>query len=263
MIVPDGEISYLARLVDQTRNYDIKARSFIKEKVHAERKTLFNQDVLNSKEPIFCFEGYFDAMSAELAGFNAVALGGRGDGYLLVEDIDKLKHKPQIIILFDSDKAGRESAPELREELLQIKCPCVVRFLSEQKKDYATTEPISGSMVLVENKLDANDILQKQGVDVLRAILQNILNNSLAELNAVENELAKKDEAGLSSEDWDFIFSGSHYDLDFARQLERFYALNVRWLTDDERWITYSNGFLVAPKKIPAFRLLLADLLMP
>ena len=27
-------------------------------------------------------------------------------------------------------------------------------------------------MVLIENKIDANDILQKQGVDVLRAILK-------------------------------------------------------------------------------------------
>ena len=242
MIVPAGEISYLARLVDQTRNYDIKARPFIKEKVHAGRKELFNPDALNSDEPIFCFEGFFDAMSAELAGFNAVALGGRGEGYLLVETIDKLKHKPQIIILFDSDKAGRESAPELRDDLLQIKCPCVIRFLAEPKKDYASTEGISGSMILVENKIDANDILQKHGVGVLRTILQNILNNSLAELNAVETELAKKDEAGLTSEDWDFIFSGSHYDLDFARRLERFCALNVRWLTDDERWLTYGNG---------------------
>ena len=242
MIVPAGETSYLARLVDQTRNYDIKARPFIREKVHAGHKKLFNPDALNSDEPIFCFEGFFDAISAELAGFNAVALGGRGEGYLLVEAIDKLKHKPQIIILFDSDKAGRESAPELRDDLLQIKCTCVVRFLSEPKKDYAPTEGISGSMILVENKIDANDILQKHGVDVLRAILQNILNNSLAELDAVEAELAKKDKAGLTSEDWDFIFSGSHYDLDFARRLERFCALNVRWLTDDERWMTYQNG---------------------
>ena len=104
----------------------------------------------------------------------------------------QLKHKPQIIILFDSDKAGRESAPELRDDLMQIKCPCVVRFLSEPKKDYTPTEGISGSIVLVENKIDANDILQKYGVEVLCATLQNILNNSLAELDAVETELTKK-----------------------------------------------------------------------
>lgn len=147
MIVPAGEISYLARLVDKTRNYDIKARPFIKEKVHAGRKELFNPDALNSDEPIFCFEGFFDAMSTELAGFKAVALGGRGEGYLLIEAIDKLKHKPQIIILFDSDKTGRESVPELRDDLMQIKCPCVVRFFSESKKDYSPTEGITISTI--------------------------------------------------------------------------------------------------------------------
>ena len=40
-------------------------------------------------------------MSAEVAGFKAVALGGRGEGDLLLAAIDQLKHKPQIIILFD------------------------------------------------------------------------------------------------------------------------------------------------------------------
>ena len=39
-------------------------------------------------------------------------------------------------------------------------------------------------------------ILQNQGVDVLRGILQDIIDLSLAELNAVEAELGKKDTAG-------------------------------------------------------------------
>ena len=242
MIVPASDISYLARLVDQKKDYDIKARPFIKEKVHAGRKALLNPDALNSDEPIFCFEGFFDAMSAELAGFKSVALGGCSEGYLLLDAIDSLKVKPQIIILFDPDKAGSNAAASLRDELIRIKCPCAVRFLSNPKKDFTPTESISGNMVLVENKVDANDILQKQGVNVLRGILQDILNSSLAELNAVEIELTKKDSAGLTDEDWDFIFSGTHSDLTFAKRLENFCGDRVRWLTDDERWITYQNG---------------------
>ena len=226
MIVPAGDVSYLARLVDQTKNYDIKARPFIKEKVHAGRKVLFNPEALNSEEPVFCFEGFFDAMSAEVAGFKAVALGGRGEGDLLIAAIDQLKHKPQIIILFDPDKAGRESAPELRDALLQIKCPCVVRFLSRES----------------DSKLDANDILQNQGVDVLRGILQDILDLSLAELNAVEAELSKKDTAGLTDEDWDFIFSGNPFDLTFARRLEKFCSGRVKWLTDSEHWLIFNSS---------------------
>ena len=245
MIVPVGDSSYLARLVNQVEHYDIKARPFIKEKVHAGHKKLFGADVLSCAEPIFCFEGYFDAMSAQLAGFRAVALGGCGEGDLLCSAIDNLNSKSQIIILFDSDKAGRDAAFSLREDLLAIKCPCVVRFLSKPSKEISIEDfnCASGSAVLTTpDKIDANSILQKQGVDVLRSFLQEILDDSLSELNAVENSLTKRDVAGLTDDDWDFIFSGDPSDLDFARRLERFCGKNVRWLKDEEHWLIYDSG---------------------
>ena len=164
-------------------------------------------------------------MSAELAGFKAIALGGRGEGNLLTNFIDNLKVKPQLIILFDPDKAGRDSAPELREDLLKIKCPCTVRFLSRHNCD-----------------LDANDILEKQGVDVLRSMLQGIMSDSMPELNVIETELNKKDEAGLTEEDWDFIFSGNQSDLTYSRRLERFGSRYVRWMTDQNCWLIYKKG---------------------
>ena len=228
MIIPCGDSGYLARLVDDVKNYELKAQPYIrgKEKVHAGHKKLFGSDNLTADEqPIFAVEGFIDAMSIELAGFKSVALGGRGEGDLLVEAVDILNPKPQIIILFDPDKAGRESAPDLRADLLNIKCPCVERYLSADVC-----------------KLDANDILQKQGVDVLRIMLQEILDDSIAEFDAVETELAKKDDAGLTNEDWDFIFDGDFTDLDFARRVERFCGDRVKWLTDDECWLLYDNG---------------------
>ena len=240
MIIPSGEASYLARLTDQVQNYDIKARPFIKEKVHAGHKKLFNSDALQN-EIVFVVEGYIDAMSLEFAGFNCVALGGCAEGYLLLDALDKVDKYPQVIILFDPDDAGNKAAKSLHEELLKIKCSCVIRFLSNPKKDFTPTEGISGNMVLVENKIDANDILQKHGVSVLRGILQDILDNSFSELNAVEAELMKKDTAGLTDEDWEFIFSGNPSDLAFASRLERFCNNHVKWLTDSEHWLIF-NG---------------------
>lgn len=242
MILPVGEDSYLARLIDSYRNYDAKAHIKDKVKLHVGHKKLFNPDALTTNEPVFCFEGYFDAMSAEYVGFNVVALGGCGEGDLLLDALDKFNPKPQVVILFDNDKPGQKAAEELRADLLAVKCPCVVRFLSAPKKDCATPDCASGSAVLVEKKIDANDILQKFGGDVLRITLQEILDDSLAELNAIEAELVKKDDCGLSDEDWDFIFSGDSSDLDFARRIERFCGSDVRWLTDDERWTLYDNG---------------------
>ena len=230
MIVPAGDTAYLARL---------------KEKVHAGRKKLFGADVLNCAEPIFCFEGFFDAMSAELAGFKSVALGGCGEGQLLIDAIDKLMPKPHVIILFDNDKAGQESATALREDLLAIKCPCAVRFISKELRAISPDDLncASGSAVLTNtDKIDANEILQKHGVNVLRGILQDILDNALAELNSVEAFLAKKDAAGLTDEDWAFIFSGNPSDLAFASRLERFCNDRVKWLTDSEHWLIFNGN---------------------
>ena len=62
MIIPSGEVSYLARLTDQVNNYDIKARPFIKEKVHTGHKKLFNSNALQN-EIVFVIEGEIDEMS--------------------------------------------------------------------------------------------------------------------------------------------------------------------------------------------------------
>ena len=64
---------------------------------------------------------------------------------------------------------------------------------------------------------------------------------SLSELAAIETEFNRKDTAGLTDEDWNFIFSGNAYDLTFARRLERFCNGRVKWLTDKERWLIF-NG---------------------
>lgn len=246
MIIPASETSYLSRLALPLNEIEPSIRPYVQEKMHAGRKTLFNADILNSThdEPIFVFEGFIDAMSAEMVGFKAIALGGRGESKMLVEVIDELKNKPQIIILFDPDKAGRDSAPELREDLLNIKCPCTARFLSRYNCD-----------------LDANEILVKQGPDVLRAMLQGIMNDSLSELNIIETELNKKDDAGLSSEDWDFIFSGNQSDLAYSRRLEKFGKNRVRWMTDQGCWLLYRNGmWQIGTNKIECVYPLAADL---
>lgn len=249
MIIPNGNAAYLARLVDTPKHYG-KASRYIDEKLHAGHKRIFlsnNLDEdLNTDEPVFAVEGYIDCMSIELAGFKAVALGGCGAGDLLIETVDKLKKRPQVIVLFDNDNAGRQSASELQEELLAVKCPCVVRWLSKPQDEFYINNNIdcvSGSAVITHTeKIDANQLLQNYGVNVLHGILQDILDNSIAELNAVESELGKKDSAGLTDKDWDFIFNGDSSDLDYAYRFERFFGSKVRWLKDAEHWIIYDGG---------------------
>lgn len=225
MIIPCSNEAYLARLTVPISRYDDKQRKFIAEKEHAGEKKLFNFSVLTSGEPVFCVEGYIDAMSIELAGFKAVALGGRS-GKLIVDAVLTMERKPKIILLLDSDEdAGRKSAPTIHKELIEVGCPCVVRFLADS-----------------DSKIDCNEILQTQGLDVLRDILQKLVDDSATELAAVEEEILQTVPAIFSQDERDFYFGGSVTDKDNARRLEKFCGSIVRWLTDSEIWLTWQDG---------------------
>ena len=231
VLVPAGTDNYLARFVGDLDIYDESTRNFIKGnlKLHAGTKKLFNVNALKSDKPIFCVEGYIDAMSIELANFNAVALGAASRGDLLVAAAKSLDKKPQVIILLDSDEQGRKHAPKLYDALIKIGVPCCVRFLSEEN-----------------SKIDCNDILTSQGVDSLRGILEKIYNDSLADLSAMKEKISASNEIAdsdfLSDDDRKFYLGGLVTDLANARRLERFCGDRVHWLTDEERWTIYSGG---------------------
>ncbi len=229
MIIPCSDEAYLARMLLKPNLVFSKPnqREFFKgkEKMHAGHKRLFNSDALTSKEPMFVVEGYIDAMSIDYAGFPCVALGSATRGDLLVDIIAKRKNKPLIIILFDPDTTGRENAPKLKEELIGDCCPAVIRYLDDG-----------------DSKIDCNDILVKEGVDALRDRLADIVNDSVAELAAIAADFDKKKETRLNDSDLNSLFKGNNSDLTFAGRLETFCGLNVRWLTDLEKWLLYGDG---------------------
>ena len=229
ILIPSGKDFYVARFCSNLDDYDGTTRKFVEDtqKLNAGSPKLFlsKPDVLDSDSPIFAVEGILDAISIELAGFGAVAINGRGNGNLLVDTLAEKKKKTLVIILLDADKQGREAAPKLYDVLINIGVPCVVRFLFDDV-----------------TKTDANDILIHDGVENLRGRLQAIVDNSLAELDAIAHELEKEKDSRLSDELIDFLFSGNHSDLAFAYRLERFCGSDVRWLTNDEKWLIYGNG---------------------
>lgn len=227
VLVPASADSYLARFCGKLDGYSDATLKFIEDtqKLHAGTKVLFNSDALTSNEPIFAVEGYIDAMSIELAEYKAVALGAVNQGNLLVDAVKSLKKKPQVIILLDSDKAGRNAAPKLYDDLLNVGCPCCVRFLADD-----------------ESKIDCNEILTTQGEDNLRGLLEEIFDGSLAELSAVEEEFAKIFSNVFDEDERAFYLGGVVTDLQNARRLEKFCGSDVRWLKDEERWLVYGGG---------------------
>ena len=246
VLIPAGTDSYLARFAGKIDIYSGTTRKFVEDtqKMHAGTKCLFNATALNSDEPIFCVEGYIDAMSIELADYKAVALGSCNRWGLLVNAVTAMEKKPHVVILLDSDEKGRETAPKLYDALIDIGCPCVIRFLSDE-----------------ESKIDCNEILTTQGLDALRGQLENLFDNSLAELDAVEDKIANAEISttqpepmdddnknknsnsfSFTNEEREFYLSGFATDLQNARRIEKFCGSEIRWLTDDERWLIYGDG---------------------
>lgn len=226
ILIPSGGDFYIARFCGNLDDYDGTTRKFVEDtqKLNAGKPTLFlsKPDVLDSDKPIFAVEGALDGLSIELAGFDAIALNSAANGDLLVAALAEKKKKPPVVILMDSDETGRKAAPKLQDALINIGVPCCVRYLFDDV-----------------TKTDANDILIRDGLDNLRGRLENVLDSSLAELDAVAKELEERQLHRHDDALIDFLFQGDASDLDFARRIEKFCGDDVRWLTDDRRWLIY------------------------
>lgn len=233
ILIPAGEDFYVARFCGNLDDYDGATREFVEknQKLNAGSPKLFlsRQDVLDSDEPIFVTEGALDALSIDLAGYPAVALNGRGNGDLLVDEIvqrqAEKKKLPLLIVLMDSDEPGRKAAPTVYQMLIDVGCPCCVRFLFDE-----TT------------KTDCNDILVTNGVDNLRDRLADIQIGALAELDFCASELEKRKSQRLDDDTLNFLFQGDTSDLDFARRIETFCGCDIRWVTDDKSWLLYQRN---------------------
>ena len=220
--------NYLARLTVPKNSFGETAQNYIHEKQHAGKKTLFNPGALKS-EIVLAFEGYIDALSAELAGFAAVGLGGADSYQLLVDAVKNLSQKPKIIILLDADKTGRDTAPKLKSALAKVGCAASIRFLTDN-----------------DSKLDANQILVEAGVENLRERLRIIVDDTRADSETAtdtetDTEAFEEKTCADDFNGYDFL-KGNNTDLANARRLVKFRGENFRWLADDERWLTYDNG---------------------
>lgn len=241
VIIPAGDSGYLARLVfKKLEDFTERERKYISEKDHAGTKALFNPDALNSDEPVICVEGYIDALSVIYAGFNAVALGGRGNHDLIVDALKRRiaakKKMPSVIIMMDADAAGRKAAPILHERLRDIGCASVIKFLFDEtiKKDF-------------------NDVLIDEGVTSLRGRLQSIVDASRDELNAdaaqINNQAEKKEisavdkVADVGEENLiDALFRGDATDDDFADRMKLFCGGEIHWQKDIKSWLIFERN---------------------
>lgn len=182
IIIPTGDISYNAILINSARNAD----NLPYKSQNAGKKQLFNFDAVTTDQTNIIVEGEIDAMSIWQAGFkNVVAFGGTAKNAKkhAQKFISRLNEKfPNIkpchfsfLIIFDNDSTGTAGAKSFVETLKKNGYPAVFRFLS------TGTE-----------KVDANDILMNDGDAALKAILENIIADAQVELNKLRDNLSTK-----------------------------------------------------------------------
>lgn len=190
LIVPSGN-HYLARLTVPVTNYDKKTQKYLREKQHEGSKSLFGIEFISADtKTVIVTEGEIDAMSIDQAinyqaiNLNAtatitpVATCGAAEKKwidLFDKKCSKLKIKPQILILFDNDDAGKTNAPKRADELIKRGYPAVFDFISD-------------SLV----KIDANNILICDGAEKLAETIQNLIQKRRADLDKLATQIEEE-----------------------------------------------------------------------
>lgn len=132
-------------------------------KMHTSPREPFFVDVIPFGEVNLVFEGAVDAASAWYALDKEIPCYATGGVALSKMFVDKLNEmnltvKPAFVIIYDSDKAGREAAPKFKHLLEQSGYRADIAFLSDDAA-----------------KTDANDILMNCGKDALADKLKRLL----------------------------------------------------------------------------------------
>ena len=123
---------------------------------------LYNRAALQTGEQfIFVTEAALDAISIMCAGGTAVALTGT-DGEKLIAELQRTQYAGKILLCLDNDDPGREAADELYKKLqpLGIEVVDVAAVVTCSLND--------DDHYVRPDRKDANEVLQWDGVDVLR-----------------------------------------------------------------------------------------------
>ena len=265
---------YFARLADKIDDYPAESHKYIHRVENAGEVEIFNGGVIDTTADaahIYVTEGEIDAISLmQATGLDAVvAIHGTPHWRKLLDRIlarsDGGKNLA-VNILFDDDNAGWTAAKEFQRALIANGIPAIVRFLPRAAGDTS------------DEKVDANQILQKFGADALRESFLHALDGSGAEFLAVEEEIAHRadsdsdttvnletdsdtikfsradEEKNNSSANVnyipdtceDLIFNQIHgvNDLANARRFTAVEGDKFKFLSDTDRWLIYTGPLM-------------------
>ena len=233
VIIPNNQVNYNSIALNEDRP-NLPKNTW---KLSAGNKDIFGIDLLPlNSELIIVVEGEVDAMSIYQATggeFDVIATGGAAIKTFiktLADYFTNVIKLPRILILFDNDKAGKKNAEKNCARLIDRDFAAVAKYLA------------NGS-----EKVDANDILTKQGDDKLTEIINRIIVESQADFEEAERIIEENKKVN-DSEAEGFImtddlrrkiyFPGGT-DSDNGKRLAALFSDKVKFLTDENKWAFY------------------------
>lgn len=190
VIIPTfSDNHYLARLViSEEERIRRKIPDTVREKPHFGTKDVFNFEefqAATNDDTFFVTEGEIDAMSICQLGFKAIALAGSFVSKFQKTQIQSIKARPRIIILFDEDTAGLTNRGTVAKVFKKLGFNTEIASLQLQRTDPITYE--------VTRFKDPNDVLQADPKK-LADRLQEIFNLTKETFDRKENQQAFEDE---------------------------------------------------------------------
>ena len=243
LIIPAGE-HYNAVMLEKYRTIENKANW----KMHAGSKYPFGFDFLTLNiSVLYVVEGEIDAMSiwqATGGKVAVIAISGAAESKWIDYLVEKFPaNKPKILLLFDSDEAGKKNATD----------KCVVlraKGFSTVDKYFDTYLPSDTPNL---DKVDANDILREKGEEYLADILSKMTTDAQGEFDKVAQELAEKAKAEFDSEIEEvkditltdsqkkILFRNGTTDEANADRMAAVFEGSLRFVTDTDQWAIYEN----------------------
>ncbi|MBR5402425.1 MAG: toprim domain-containing protein [Treponema sp.] len=177
LIIPYDDYHFVARAIESKR----------RPTQHGKGAGLYEPQEIDGKLPTFIVEGEIDALSVVQAvgsaGIRCIATGGASKYGKVVPELEKRfgekENKPSFLVMFDNDSAGQTNGEKLVKELREAGYAADIFFLSEHMASEGYP------------KVDANDLLQRDGKELARSLLEGIEKNQ-KKLETQKAELAKK-----------------------------------------------------------------------
>jgi replicative DNA helicase len=115
---------------------------------------------------IFVVEGEIDCLSLWECGYhNSIGLGGVGNYVKLINALKEIDYKGGVLIALDNDKAGKENALRMKEELQELSIECVICDFYGKHKDsneYLVADRQGLEKALAECVEDFNNALREE-----------------------------------------------------------------------------------------------------